>query len=141
MAKKTPYARAKARALKVYSEYIRKKEADADGMVHCVTCKKRFHWTQVQCGHGMAGRGNNILFCADLCHCQCKYCNIFKGGDYDNYHKYLIDRYGMDRYDELLLLKNGKDAKGNTVITKFTIGGLEKMIQGWKEEMKGFKCQ
>ena len=52
-----------------------------------------------------------------------------------------MEEYGEDGYYELLRLKHGKDEAGKDLNIKFTEEGLREMIQGWKEEMKGFKCQ
>jgi len=139
MAKKTLKS-TKARAWKVFSEYIRRKYSK-DGIGTCITCGCVKPWRELQAGHAFAGRYNSILYCEAIVRPQCFFCNCRKGGAPDEYHKWLLDEYGQQGYDELLLLKHGKDKDGKDLNVKFTIDGLEKMIQGWKEEMKGFKCQ
>jgi len=140
MAKKTLKS-TKLRAWKVFSEYIRKRDADRNGICTCITCGVKKHYSDMQAGHGMGGRMNSILFSPVLVNCQCKSCNIFRGGNYDEYHKVLLERHGEEGYYDLLRLKHGKDKDGKDLNVKFTIEGLEEMIEGWKEEMKGFKCQ
>lgn len=44
----------------IFSQFIRLKYADADGMVKCYTCNIVKHWTLMQCGH-FAKRGNLYL--------------------------------------------------------------------------------
>ena len=35
----------------VFSQYIRCKYADKNGMVECYTSGKKYHWKEIQCGH------------------------------------------------------------------------------------------
>jgi len=122
---------AKKRAWTVFSEYIRKKYADKDGWVECITCGKRMRWNQSQAGHAMAGRYNSILFEEKLVRPQGKCCNIFKGGAPDEYHAWMLKEYGQDGYEELLRQKHSS--------RKFTVAELEDMIAEWREDIKQFE--
>lgn len=59
----------------VFSRWLRKSNADEDGMVVCFTCGHLFHWLSITCGHfrkrrHMATRWNEIN-----CAPQCVECN------------------------------------------------------------------
>ena len=92
----------KDRAMRVFSEYIRRKDA-VDDMVACFTCGKVRHWKQMDCGHGIQGRGAYILFLEEICRPQCKQCNLAypygKNGNYSIFVPKLIRQYGVDQYD------------------------------------------
>ena len=38
----------------VFSQYIRRSNADNNGYCTCVTCNKTFHWKEIQAGHFMS---------------------------------------------------------------------------------------
>ena len=141
--KRTPYQIAKDKAWEVFSEYIRRKYANSEGYCTCITCGKVAYWKAegMQAGHAFGGRGNSIIFEERVVRPQCFRCNMHLSGNPDEYHKWVVKQYGEDGYYELLRLKNGKDEAGKDLNIKFTEEGLREMIKGWKEEMKGFKCQ
>ena len=66
---------------KVFSEYIRKRTADANGFVECFTCGKRNHWKKMQCGHFQSRKHYSTRWNEDNCQVQCVGCNMFKGGE------------------------------------------------------------
>jgi len=135
MAKRS-YKATKERAWNVFSEYIRKKYSDKNGIGTCITCGVTKPWKELQAGHAFASRCNNILFLEDIVRPQCYSCNVRKGGMPDEYHAWVMEEYGEDRYYEILRLKHGKDAEGNCVSTKFTIESLDEMMAEWKEGME-----
>ena len=96
--KKSETARLKARAWKLFSEYIRRKSAAQDGSVRCYTCGIVDHWKNMDCGHGIGGRGNFVLFLEEICRPQCKKCNIFLSGNYESFIPKLIIEYGIWKY-------------------------------------------
>ena len=104
--KKSDTTKAKERAWNVFSEYIRRRDADRNGYVVCVTCKTNRHWKKMHAGHFVAGRGNSILFDEKGVHAQCVSCNIFNGGKQLDYFYYMEKRYGRKEIDRLYALKN-----------------------------------
>lgn len=95
----------KKKAWSTFSIWIRNRDADDNGICTCVTCGKKDHWKNMQAGHGIGGRNNYLLFNEDLVHAQCRSCNLFKGGEYEKYAVFLIEKYGMDWYKEMLRYK------------------------------------
>jgi hypothetical protein len=90
----------KAKAWKLMSELVRRKHADSDGYVECFTCNTWRHWTEVDAGHGIGGRGNYVLFLEEIIKPQCKVCNGYQGGRYEIFLIKLIELYGVDQVQE-----------------------------------------
>lgn len=80
MKKKISKSSAKKKAWKTYSEYIRRSYADAFGYLNCYTCGIKMFWKESDCGHGMPGRNNAVLFMEEVCRPQCIGCNVFGRG-------------------------------------------------------------
>ena len=83
----------KADVWDLFSEWVRRSEANAQGFVQCVTCKKYLHWKDAQAGHYIHGTGFRI---PELVHSQCPQCNGFKSGNLIAYKEYMLERYGAD---------------------------------------------
>jgi hypothetical protein len=71
---------------KVFSEYIRRKDADHSGYVSCVSCGKTDHWREMDCGHYLRNSernkqlgGNELWYDTRNFAPQCHYCNRFDG--------------------------------------------------------------
>ena len=96
----------KAKAWKLFSTYIRRKYADRDGMVSCVTCGVRKHWKDgIQAGHFIDSRNNSILFQEDLTFPQCCSCNMFKKGNKVKYTLFMLKKYTKKQVEEMSNLK------------------------------------
>lgn len=103
--KKPTYASLKKKADRVFSEWIRRKDAGAYGRAVCVSCGMTARWQDQQCGHFLprhylAGRWNELN-----CFVQCPSCNVFKRGNYPGFSSFLNRTYGPERIEELLALK------------------------------------
>lgn len=96
----------KKKAIKIHSEYIRRKAANEDGFAECVTCGKIDHWKRLQNGHFIPGRTNSVLFADYNCHVQCYRCNVLMKGNWTAYLQFMRKTYGMEIVDHLISLKN-----------------------------------
>ena len=86
---------------KVFSEYIRRRDAGGSEYVRCVTCSTVKHWKEMDCGHYITRNHLAVRFHPRNCHAQCKSCNSFKGGE-QSLHGKAIDRmYGKGESDTL----------------------------------------
>lgn len=83
-----------------YSQYIRVKDA-VGGDATCVTCGVKKPWKELQNGHFYTRGRYPTRWDDDNCHVQCYRCNIALKGNYINYTKYMINRYGMEYLDIL----------------------------------------
>lgn len=110
----------KAKAWKLFSEYVRRKDADEGGTTRCYTCLQLAHWKELQCGHSIPGRHNAVLFDAEICRPQCQRCNIWCGGSYHMFTTRLIKENGMDWWEAKL--------EGSREVVKYTRSDLEDLI-------------
>lgn len=96
----------KAKLDKIFSEFIRLRDADSNGMVGCISCMKIDHWENVDCGH-FVNRGHmSTRYNEKNCNAQCRKCNRFDEGNSIGYTRGLIRKYGTQVIDELEILKH-----------------------------------
>lgn len=117
----------------LFSEYIKIRDADSDGMVTCITCPDRYHWTDITCGH-FVKRGN-MATRYDLKNSggQCGLCNSTHDGKEDE-HALAIDRlYGEGTADRLR--RQGKQEQ------HFSEHELESMCKELRKEIKALKTE
>lgn len=88
---------------KLYSQYIKQRDADQYGYVRCVTCQKKDIWNshQVHAGHFLHGDNPGTWVNDKNVHAQCAGCNVHKGGARDWYALELERRYGHGILQEL----------------------------------------
>lgn len=124
--KKTPLNRLKKIAWKVFSEWIRRRHANAEGYQSCITCGKWDHWKNMQASHFIPGRRNSILFLEENCHASCVQCNIWRHGALEEYYPFMLSKYGQETIDRIKRLKNE--------IFKPTREYYEDLIEKYKQE-------
>jgi len=107
-----------------FSKYIRLKYADENGMCKCYTCGREYHWKKIQCGHGLGGRTNNIIFNEDICKPQCYGCNVLQYGKLDEFGAKLRAEIGDFTYDHYLRTKHD--------VKKFTDYELKTLEEKYK---------
>lgn len=92
----------KKRLWKLVSEYVRRKDADKNGYVRCISCGAKKHWKDLQAGHYIPkSRGNCIYWEEKNIHPQCSYCNLYLHSNHNPYALALIEKYGQDILKEL----------------------------------------
>ena len=64
----------------VFSQYIRLRNANAQGIAECYTCGKKDHWKKLQCGHFMSRKSYSTRWDEMNCNVQCVKCNMFEQG-------------------------------------------------------------
>ena len=64
----------------VFSQYIRLRNANAQGIAECYTCGKKDHWKKLQCGHFMSRKSYSTRWDDMNCNVQCVKCNMFEQG-------------------------------------------------------------
>lgn len=115
----------------IFSQYIRLKDAewrDGELQAMCVTSGEWKPWKQQQNGH-FYSRGRYPTRWDEMnCHVQSYRSNVLFKGDYINYTRYMIDRYGREAVDEL----ERKSLSG----TKIPTPVLREMIEEYKIKVK-----
>lgn len=127
MKKKPTLKGLKNKCWRLFSEYIRRKDADAGGTEHCYTCEALAHWKELQCGHGIGGRHNAVLFDEEICRPQCVRCNVFMRGQYPIFTAKLIRENGLEWFERKL-----EQARQ---VVKLTRADFEEMIQTYKQKL------
>ncbi len=77
-----------------FSKFIRIRDADEDGNVHCISCGKIIHWTKADNGHFIKRQHKALRYNEINCNAQCKECNWLKQGNDIQYAKGLEKKYG-----------------------------------------------
>ena len=124
----------KNKCWKLCSEHIRRKYADKNGLVQCITCGKISHWKSMQASHLVAGRGNSILFDERGIYPACMRCNVFKGGNILMYMKFLENKLGVEKAVELrdeLIMKS-------RIPLKRTVEDYEKLIIYFTQKLQEY---
>ena len=89
---------------KIFSEFIRRRDADKDGYIRCISCGKPVRWQDSDCGHYVNRKHNSTRYDEINCNAQCRSCNRFDEGNIYNYRKGLIKKYS-DQAVELVEIK------------------------------------
>lgn len=127
MKRKPSLRNLKNRCWKVFSEWIRRKDADEGGTERCYTCGKLDHWKDLHAGHAIPGRHNAVLFDEEIVKPQCPVCNIWKGGNYPVFTTRLIRENSIEWFE-------GKLA-GARIVKKLTRVDLEEMLESYKNKL------
>lgn len=89
---------------KVFSRYIRMRDADDDGYVKCVTCGKREWWQDVDCGHFIQRDRLAVRYSTENAHAQCKRCNRYRGGEQFLHGEAIRRLHGADAPERLRIM-------------------------------------
>lgn len=113
---------------KVYSEYIRRKDADINGMIQCYTSGKWFHFSKLHCGHFISRRHLSTRWCEKNTKPQSIAENLFNQGNGPVFAQKLIEEYGPGILEELEIKKNNPCKMG-----RFE---YEILIKEYKQKLK-----
>ena len=86
----------KAKLDRVFSTYIRLRDADEKGYCRCISCGKIAHWKECDCGHYVNRRHMSLRYDEKNCNAQCRACNRFDEGNAVGYHAGLVKKYGAE---------------------------------------------
>ena len=87
----------------VFSEFIRLRHADKEGMVTCYTSSKKMHWTKAHCGHFISRRHLGTRWDEINCQVQSVKENIFNQGNAPEFGRRLVAGFGQDVVDKLFI--------------------------------------
>jgi hypothetical protein len=86
---------------KVFSEFIRLRDADENGNCICFTCGFTAAWVRFDAGHGIPRQHKATKYNEQNNHAQCKRCNGFEGGKREVYKEEVNRRYGPQTWEKL----------------------------------------
>tara|TARA_R100000654_G_scaffold58405_1_gene85099 strand:- start:1118 stop:1513 length:396 start_codon:yes stop_codon:yes gene_type:complete len=89
----------------IFSEYIRRKYADKNGIVKCYTCNKKAYWKGegMQNGHFISRSSRILRWREDNCRPQCYACNCMRYGQAYIFGANLNKEFGFNKAEELLI--------------------------------------
>ena len=111
---------------RVFSLYIRLRDADEGGTTQCVTCGAYKYYKDIDAGHFIKRQHGSTRWDERNVHPQCTRCNHFMGGRQDDMSLYILRLYGKDTLLELMQLKYQT--------RKFTRTELEDLIKHFQEK-------
>lgn len=118
---------------RVFSEFIRLRDADENGYVCCISCGKIDHWRKIHCGHFVNRGHTSTRFNEKNCNGQCVTCNSYDEGNNIGYTRGLIKKYGPGIIQELEIIKGQ--------CTKYTDFEYRVLIAHYTKEVKQLKQQ
>lgn len=88
-------AKMREKAWRMFSVYIKLRDADENGVCECCTCGRKLDWDSKDChaGHFIPGRSNAVLLDPAIVHAQCSSCN-FNDGEQGRYLLFMKRKYG-----------------------------------------------
>ena len=122
-----------AKLWKVFSEFIRLRDSDSNGIARCITCGRTGIWKSFDCGHGIGRQHKGTKFDERNNSAQCKKCNGFEGGNQAIYKEEVEKRYGKGTWDTLVLKSRQVCKRGKVEI--------QVMEEYYKKKVKELKAE
>jgi hypothetical protein len=101
MKKPLSYPKLRKKLDRIFSEFIRLRDADSNGYVRCITCGKVYFWRDVDNGHYCERAKLSTRFNELNCHAQCVNCNWTHEGQKMIYREKLVGLYGAQEVKKL----------------------------------------
>jgi len=89
-----------AKADKIFSEFIRQRDADQNGLIKCY-CGRLVHWKDADASHFVSRQYLQKRFDEKNVHASCRKCNRFLEGNKEMYSLFLIKKFGPTIFEEL----------------------------------------
>jgi len=104
----------KARCIRLFSLWIRQRDADGNGYCRCITCNSIHHWRYIDAGHFMPCQHEATRFHEKNCHPQDKKCNNknWNQGEQFLHGQYIDKRYGAGTAEKLSILSKTECKRG-----------------------------
>ena len=97
---------------KIFSTYIRLRDADENGNCTCITCGYTGPWKSFDCGHGIPRQHKATKYHEQNNHAQCKRCNGFEGGKREIYKEKINKKYGRETWEKLEVMSRAVSKAG-----------------------------
>ena len=111
----------------LFSQYIRRRNADHLGRVKCFTCGVEKHWKEQQAGHFQSRSHHSTRWDEVNVQIQCVKCNMFRQGEQYKFGLYLDDRFGDGTAEEL-------ENRAKTIV-KLNRVDYEEAIERYKQKI------
>lgn len=118
---------------RIFSEYIRLRDADNNGYIRCISCGKVVFWKDADNGHFINRKHMSLRFSETNCNAQCRACNRFDEGNMTGYNLGMIKKIGQQAVDLLILAKNN--------VNKISDAEYKVLISYYQQKVKEIKLQ
>lgn len=122
------YSTLKAKLDRVFSIYIRTRDANAQGLVKCCTCDNIASIKEIHCGHFISRRYLSTRWDELNCAGQCAGCNMFKNGEQYKFGVYIDEINGKGMAKRLGIVSHAK--------MKYSRSDLSEMIKFYENKLK-----
>lgn len=112
----------------LFSQYIRRRNADHLGRVKCFTCGVEKHWKEQQAGHFQSRSHHSTRWDEVNVQVQCVKCNLFRQGEQYKFGLYLDQRFGDGKAEEL-------ENRAKTIV-KLNRVDYEEAIERYKQKIR-----
>ena len=112
----------------LFSQYIRRRNADHLGRVKCFTCGVEKHWKEQQAGHFQSRSHHSTRWDEINVQVQCVKCNMYRQGEQFKFGLYLNQRFGYGTAEEL-------EQRAKTIV-KLNRIDYEEAIETYKQKIK-----
>lgn len=92
--KRTEKQEWKDEADKWFSEFIRLRDSDHNGIATCITSEYRAHWRDMDAGHYISREIEALRYDEKNCHAQSRLANRFQGGQFKDHGFRIEEKYG-----------------------------------------------
>lgn len=113
---------------KVFSQYIRLRDAMPNGYFVCISCGKVKPLEQADCGHYHSRMHMSTRFDEDNCNAECRACNRFSSDHTIGYREHLLRKIGLQRFQMLEVRAHQS--------RKWSCFELEELIKYYREKVK-----
>ena len=120
---------------KLFSKFVRLRDADEYGMCRCITCGRLFYWLEGDAGHFITRDHKATKFHPMNVHAQCPMCNRFKSGEQYKFGQAIDRILGAGTADTLNILAHA------SATCKLDFGYYQHWIGHYKSELKRIKLE
>ena len=112
----------------LFSQYIRRRNADHLGRVKCFTCGIEKHWKEQQAGHFQSRSHHSTRWDEVNVQVQCVKCNMYRQGEQYKFGMYLDQRFGDGTAEEI-------EYRAKTIV-KLNRVDYEEAIERYKQKIR-----
>jgi len=112
----------------LFSQYIRRRNADHLGRVKCFTCGVEKHWKEQQAGHFQSRSHHSTRWDEVNVQVQCVKCNMYRQGEQYKFGMYLDQKFGDGTAEEL-------EYRAKTIV-KLNRVDYEEAIERYKQKIR-----
>ena len=111
---------------RIFSEYIRKRDANKKGICKCITCNKEYAWNDIDAGHFISRKEMATRWDEQNVAAQCKHCNRFR---YGRQYQFSLSLDQKSKGLSKRLYNKSKE------VVKFSMIDLQDMVDLYKQKL------